>query len=84
MSGVYNSVAPDHRTNASMTKAISRKMSKPLWLPNIPSKIIELVMGERACLILKGSRVSCEKIERTGFEFSYNDLEKALSNLIQK
>ncbi len=84
MSGPYNSVAPDHRTNASMTKAISKIIGRSVWLPNVPSMIIQLVMGERACLILKGSRVSSEKIERTGFEFSYNDLEKALSNLIQK
>jgi len=84
MRGAYNSVTPDHRTNASMTKAISNKIERSLWLPNVPSFIMQTIMGERACLILNGSRVSSQKIEDTGFEFTYKDFESAINNLIQK
>jgi uncharacterized protein (TIGR01777 family) len=84
MNGAYNSVSPDHQTNASITKAISKTIGRSLWLPNVPSKIIQLIMGERACLILKGSRVSCDKIENAGFEFKFKDFEKALKHLLQK
>lgn len=84
MNGVYNAVAPEHQTNASLTKTISRTIGRSLWLPNVPAMIIQLIMGERACLILKGSRVSSNKIEHAGFEYKFRDLEKALKNLLQK
>ena len=82
--GVYNSVAPEHQTNRSMTRAISEATGKPLWLPNIPEGIIKMLMGERACLILKGSKVSSRKIENTGFEFEFKSLETALKDLIDR
>jgi uncharacterized protein (TIGR01777 family) len=82
MEGAFNSVAPEHQTNRSMTRAISKAVGKPLWLPNIPAGIIKMLMGERSCLILKGSKVSNRKIENTGFEFEFKTLEMALKNLI--
>jgi uncharacterized protein (TIGR01777 family) len=83
MSGVYNSVSPDHQTNASLTNAISRTIGKSIRLPNVPSFIIQIMMGERACLILKGSRVSSNKIENTGFKFKFGDIDIALKHLLQ-
>lgn len=82
LQGVYNAVSPDHQTNASMTRIISQLMNKTLWFPNIPSFMIRLLFGERSNLILNGSRVSSEKIERTGFIFSYNNLKSALLDLL--
>jgi NAD dependent epimerase/dehydratase family enzyme len=35
-------------------------------------------------IITKGRRVLSEKIEKTGFEFKYKDLETALRNCLDK
>jgi NAD dependent epimerase/dehydratase family enzyme len=37
-----------------------------------------------AQIILKGRRVSSEKIEKTGFQFRYNNLEEALRDCLEK
>jgi NAD dependent epimerase/dehydratase family enzyme len=41
-----------------------------------------VLLGEMADLILKGNKVSSEKIEQTGFKFQYDKVEKALADLL--
>jgi hypothetical protein len=48
----------------------------------IPAFIIRTVLGEMSDVILKGSRVSSEKILNSGYTFLYVTLEKALCNII--
>ncbi|PZP43987.1 MAG: TIGR01777 family protein [Pseudopedobacter saltans] len=75
MVGVYNAVAPQHITNKELTQLIAKKLKKPLWLPPVPSLILRLAFGESVCMLLEGSRVSCEKLQKEGFHFQYNDIE---------
>jgi uncharacterized protein (TIGR01777 family) len=82
MSGAYNAVAPAFTTNAEFTKALGRVLTKPIWLPNVPGFVLKVLLGERASLVLKGSRVSAEKAVTAGFEFEYSDLDKALQDLL--
>ena len=67
--GIYNAVAPDHVTNKELTKSIAKTLKKTLWLPNIPSFFLKIMLGELAVILLEGSRVSSEKIKSTGFKF---------------
>lgn len=78
--GIYNAVAPEHLTNKSLTKNIANKLKKPLWLPNIPTFMMKLILGEMAAIILEGSRVSSEKIMATGFKFNFPSIKEALDN----
>ena len=78
--GIYNAVAPEHITNKSLTKIIAKKLKKPLWLPNIPSFVMKILLGKMAIIILEGSRVSSEKIMATGFKFKYPNIKEALDN----
>lgn len=80
--GVFNAVAPQHINNNDLTKAIAQQLNKTLWLPNVPSFILKLVFGEASSMILEGSRVSSEKLEKTEFHFKYPNLEKALPQLL--
>ena len=82
MSGPYNAVAPSYVTNAEFTRILGRVLGKPIWLPKAPGFVLKAILGERASLLLKGSRVSAEKIMSSGFEFEYGDLEKALRDLL--
>lgn len=82
MSGAYNAVAPEPASNAEFTRILARVLNKKLWLPNVPAFVLKALLGERASLVLKGSRVSSQKIESTGFTFKYGSLEPALKNLL--
>jgi uncharacterized protein len=78
MEGVYNATAPQHATNAELTKAIAEVLNKPLVLPNVPAFALKLAFGQLSGIILEGSRVSAQKILNTGFKFKYPELKPAL------
>ena len=82
--GIFNAVAPNHITNKDLTKEIAKQLHRKLILPNIPRFIIQGLFGEMAMILLEGSRVSSDKILKYGFKFEYNNLSKALNNLIKK
>lgn len=82
-SGIYNAVSPEHITNAGLTKKIAEILGKKLWLPNVPVFVAKLLFGEAACTFLEGSPISSEKIRHAGFQFSYPEIESALTNLIK-
>ena len=79
--GIYNAVSPEHITNKTLTKTIAKKLNKPLWLPNVPSFILKILLGELAIILLEGSRISSQKIKNTGFKFKYSSLKKYLSGI---
>ena len=84
MRGSYNAVAHEHITNKEFTRKISTVLKRPFWVPNIPSFIMKLVFGEMSDILLEGSRVSSDKIEKLGFKFQYHNLTEALKNLLIK
>lgn len=83
MQGAYNATR-DWLSNADLTKAIAHVLTKPLWLPNVPNFVMKIILGEMADMVLNGSKVSSEKIQKAGFQFKYDELEGALRNLLQE
>lgn len=79
--GAYNAVSPDVVTNDQLTKAIAKKIDRPILLPNVPAFVLKILLGEMADLVLKGSKLSSEKIIKNGFTFEFDTLEKALDDL---
>lgn len=79
--GTYNAVASEHVTNKEFSKQLAKSLSKPFFLPNIPTFLLKLVFGEMANVLLKGSRVSNQKLLNTGFTFKYLQLSIALNNI---
>ncbi|MGB3469052.1 MAG: TIGR01777 family oxidoreductase [Cyclobacteriaceae bacterium] len=82
--GVYNAVNPNPVTNEEFTKATARVLKKPLWLPNVPSFVLKLMLGEMASIVLGGVRVSCRKIIDDGFTHRFEALDEALDDLLNK
>lgn len=82
MHGPYNAAVTDNTTNERFSRILASLYGYAIWLPKIPPFILRLVLGEMSEAILKGQRVSSEKIQRTGFEFQFTDLEKALISCI--
>lgn len=82
MHGVYNAAAPDQVSNEVFMRTLARVMKRPFWFPNIPAWALKLFLGERGEAFLSGNRISCEKIRKAGFDFSFPELENALRDLI--
>ena len=82
MHGVYNAVAPTHITNKELTKTIAKTLHRPIIIPPVPSFLLKILLGEMSVIVLEGSRVSCKKIQDTGFVFVHNKLDEALKNLL--
>ncbi len=83
MQGAYNAVAPQHQTNKEFTRTAAGVLKKPFWFPAVPAFMMKMIFGELSDLLLKGSRVSSEKIQKAGYKFLFPDLKAALNNLLQ-
>jgi uncharacterized protein (TIGR01777 family) len=83
LSGVFNGVAPEPIRAGEMNKQIAKALHRPFFLPAIPGFLLRLVLGEMACLVLGGSRVSSAKIEKdASFSFTFVRFEEALKELV--
>jgi uncharacterized protein (TIGR01777 family) len=83
LSGTYNGVAPEPIRAGDMNKQIAKALRRPFFLPAIPGFLLSLVLGEMACLVLGGSRVSSAKIEKdAAFSFTFVRFEEALKELV--
>jgi len=80
MHGPYNAVAPEQVTNKEFTRKMARIIKKPLWLPNIPTTALRLILGDMSQMLVYGSKISSEKIVSSGYQFQYPDLGSALEN----
>ena len=81
---VYNAVAPLPVTNKELTLEIARVLKRPLWLPPVPGVIVKLIAGDVAEFVLKGGKVSSEKIEKAGFHFRFKTVSSAMEDLLGK
>lgn len=82
-SGAYNLVSPFPVSN----EEFSRVLAKTLHRPNIfkvPAFAIQALYGEGSVVVTKGQYVLPERLLSTGYEFQFQNLEKALSNLLEK
>lgn len=72
--GIYNAVNPKNFTNVEIMKDLAKIYNKPFIPIGIPAFMLKLIYGKMSGLLLKGSRVSAEKILKTGFQFETNSL----------
>ena len=82
--GVYNAVSPAHDNNKQFMKMLAKVLKRPYFLPPIPGFVMKMALGEMADMVLYGSLVSSEKIQKAGFSFTFTDLKTALDNLVTK
>ena len=84
MNGTYNAVAPDQKTNRDFTRILARVLKKPFWFPDVPAIAMKIMFGKMSEILLKGSRVSSDKINAAGYNFLFPVLENALTDLVRK
>lgn len=81
--GIYNGVAPIPETHYTFNQALAHAMKRPLWLW-LPGILLRLVLGEMAITILTGQQVSNDKLQQSGFKFTFGNIHSALANLLPK
>lgn len=84
INGAFNACSPEETTYKNITKLLADVLRKPVFLLNIPSFIIKLILGESSIILLQGSQVSSDRITDAGFAFKFINLELALKNLLKK
>ena len=82
--GTYNAAANEQITNEEFSKQLAKSLSKPFFIPNVPSFLFKLLFGEMANMLLTGSRVNNEKLLNTGFIFKFPALSSALKDISTK
>jgi uncharacterized protein (TIGR01777 family) len=81
--GSYNAFAAC-TTNIDFSRAIAKALGRPLFMPNIPEKLLYLFLGERAIMLVGGTKVSNQKILKAGFNFQHKTIDSTLKHIIRK
>jgi NAD dependent epimerase/dehydratase family enzyme len=64
-------------------RTLGRVMKRPAWLP-VPAFLLRLLFGQMAEeTLLAGQKVLPRALLKTGFRFSYPDLESALLEILR-
>ena len=80
LTGVYNTVSPESHTSKTFSKTLAKAIKRPYLPIAVPGFLLKLVFGELAIILLEGSRLSSDKIEKKGFVFKYKELKRALES----
>lgn len=78
LAGAYNACAPEAITNRDFTKKLSAAFGKTVWLPNVPSFVLRMVLGDIQPYLTEGKFISTTKISSTGFNFTYPSTDSFL------
>jgi len=83
LSGAVNFVAPNPVTNTTFTSALGNILGRPTFFP-VPAFGARLAFGEMAdALLLSSQRVEPKRLNETGFNFRYANLNDALSVILR-
>ncbi|MCG6146022.1 TIGR01777 family oxidoreductase [Leptospira bandrabouensis] len=82
-SGAFNLVSPQPVSNEEFSKSLAKSLHRPNFF-KVPSFAIQALYGEGAVVVTKGQYVLPERLLSSGYEFQFQNLEKALANLLEK
>jgi len=80
--GIYNAAASAPVTNSKMTEVIARRLKKPFFLPNVPTFMLKLILGEMSAIVLESQFLKNDKIKKDGFVFEYDTIERAIKECL--
>lgn len=82
LQGIFNGVAPNPVKQRELVKVIGKTINRPIVLPKVPSFVLKLLLGDMSAVVLESQRVSSQKVENFGFQFTYHHLQPALEDLL--
>ena len=82
ISGPMNATAPESVRNLQFASTLGKVLGRPALVPT-PRFALNLVLGERADVILASQRVRPAVAERTKYQFRFPELNAALRDLLR-
>jgi uncharacterized protein len=80
-SQIFNLTAPNPVSMEEFCQKIGQKMHRPSWF-HVPAFLLNILFGQVAEeTMLKGHKIIPENLLKAGYNFRYNDIDKALSDL---
>jgi len=83
VNGAVNGTAPNPVSMNEFAATLGKIMRRPS-LFNVSAFVLKLVLGEGAEAVLGGTKVNSEKIKMLGYKFKFENLYKALEDLLIK
>jgi hypothetical protein len=82
ISGAVNFTAPNPVTMKEFCTKLGKVLGRPSWIP-VPVIVLRLAVGEFANFLLSGQKAVPEKLAKLGYDFTYEDVESALRNILK-
>jgi uncharacterized protein len=79
--GAFNTATASPHTNKEFTETLAKVLDKKIWLPAVPAFALRIILGEMRAIVLNSTKTSAEKILTTGFNFTFESLEDALTDI---
>ncbi|MBK1735391.1 TIGR01777 family protein [Halorhodospira abdelmalekii] len=81
LSGAFNAAAPAPVTNAEFTRVLARHLGRPAFFA-VPGTLLRLLLGEMAEVLLTGADMRPQRLQQSGFTFTYPELDAALDEIL--
>ncbi len=79
--GIFNLNAPNPVTMNEFASAVGDVLNRPAMF-RVPEPLVEMVLGEAAGPILASLRAQPIRLKEAGFEFQFEDVREALSEIL--
>lgn len=79
--GAYNAASLQHINNKDLMKSFAKSLNR-FFLPiPVPAFLLKIIFGEMSAIILKGVRINSDKLIKQGFNFKFDEINKAFKDL---
>ncbi|PAJ74230.1 TIGR01777 family protein [Pseudoalteromonas sp. NBT06-2] len=82
LKGIFNATAPNPVSNAEFSSLLAESLKRPNFF-RVPAKILTLILGEMAELLIYGQNVQPNNIIKVGYRFHYPQLKEAFLHLLR-
>lgn len=83
-SGTFNAGGINPVRNKEFGAILAKVLGKPYFFPPVPGFVLRLVLGEMARIALMSTKISQQKVLDSGFEYQYQTLEQAFTEILKK
>ena len=82
--GIFNLVTPNPVTQKVMLNSIAENNNRKIIIPNIPLRLIYLLLGEVTQILNSSQKVKPELLTQKNFKYNFSNLDQAIASLSSK
>jgi len=76
--GTYNATSSNPLSLEEIDNSIAQFYHRKIWLPNVPTKLVKLLLGEMSAIVLSSCWTDNNRIKNTGFTFQEEQFDHCL------